>query len=539
MGVLALLDWRLLASALATATLLALALRRVLRGDARDDALVTLLAAGVLFAQAALYFGYTVDDSFISFRFARNWTEGIGPVYQPGDRVEGFTSFLWVAALALAGRVGLDVETTSKVVGVVAALAAVFLVARLARALRPGTSAALLAPLVLATSPLFAAWAPAGMEAPLVAAALAAAALRFVHETKSPGAFPWSAMLFGAFVLLRPEGFLFAAVAALALPGRARLYWIALFAAVAAPYWLARWAYYGQPLPNTFYAKTGMGAGQLLAGLVSLFDFVSDAGLLTTLLVALGFAQARWREAGDRFVFGSLAAFLAYLVAVGGDVLHLRFYVHVLPLWAVAAAIGLERVLEAARGLDARAFGALRRPALAAVALAILCTVVVHHEHARALAGRSQFGAAYVVDNSNNIHRAHMPLGDWLALHAPPGARAAVTDIGGLGWRSRMKIVDLYGLTDRAIARLVHERAAPAQWTEHLRAVRPEFFVLYGNSKAANLASTGADHAWIDREYRMHSFWPDSPDDRGLVLLARRDLDLPPAEAPGLVAGGR
>ena len=44
---------------------------------------------------------YTLDDAFISFRYARNFAEGHGIVFNPGERVEGYTNFLWVVILAV------------------------------------------------------------------------------------------------------------------------------------------------------------------------------------------------------------------------------------------------------------------------------------------------------------------------------------------------------------------------------------------------------------------------------------------------------
>lgn len=41
-----------------------------------------------------------VDDAYISLRYAWQWVNGAGIVWQPGDRVEGYTNFLQVALLA-------------------------------------------------------------------------------------------------------------------------------------------------------------------------------------------------------------------------------------------------------------------------------------------------------------------------------------------------------------------------------------------------------------------------------------------------------
>ena len=43
---------------------------------------------------------FLLDDAFISFRYARNLLEGNGLVWNPGERVEGYSNFLWVLELA-------------------------------------------------------------------------------------------------------------------------------------------------------------------------------------------------------------------------------------------------------------------------------------------------------------------------------------------------------------------------------------------------------------------------------------------------------
>ena len=47
---------------------------------------------------------FLTDDAFISFRYARNLLEGHGLVFNPGERVEGYSNFLWVLELAAVWR---------------------------------------------------------------------------------------------------------------------------------------------------------------------------------------------------------------------------------------------------------------------------------------------------------------------------------------------------------------------------------------------------------------------------------------------------
>src|SRR5688500_10686764 len=35
---------------------------------------------------------FTVDDSYISYRYARNFARGLGLVYNEGERIEGYTN---------------------------------------------------------------------------------------------------------------------------------------------------------------------------------------------------------------------------------------------------------------------------------------------------------------------------------------------------------------------------------------------------------------------------------------------------------------
>ena len=69
-------------------------------------------------------------------------------------------------------------------------------------------------------------------------------------------------ILFGLTVMTRPEAVLFVAVSILALWAIHRSFKPSLilvlgFCLIYLPYFLWRWNYYGEPLPNTYYAKLG------------------------------------------------------------------------------------------------------------------------------------------------------------------------------------------------------------------------------------------------------------------------------------------
>src|SRR5262249_23018516 len=151
---------------------------------------------------------------------------------------------------------------------------------------------------------------------------------------------------------------------------------------------------------------------RVVPGLFALWDFVGYLGLAWVVLAILGIR--RLNDPETRFIRIALGGFLAYVVWAGGDVLHIRFFVHVLPLLAVAVAVGVDSAL--GRAAIVAKPGRIAVVTLSAVALAWCATTF--EQDWRAFASIDQFGAGYVVNNSMAIQRANIPLGVWLRDHA-------------------------------------------------------------------------------------------------------------------------
>ena len=65
------------------------------------------VAAGVAAAAAR---AWVCDDAFISFRYALNLVRGQGLVFNPGERVEGYSNPLWTILMAVGLALGRDLE---------------------------------------------------------------------------------------------------------------------------------------------------------------------------------------------------------------------------------------------------------------------------------------------------------------------------------------------------------------------------------------------------------------------------------------------
>src|SRR5262245_60782861 len=81
---------------------------RDVEGARREDPRIFAAITVVLAAAAWLVFHrFTVDDAFIAYRHARNLARGLGPVMNPGERVEGVSNLPWTVLLGAAARAGL------------------------------------------------------------------------------------------------------------------------------------------------------------------------------------------------------------------------------------------------------------------------------------------------------------------------------------------------------------------------------------------------------------------------------------------------
>src|SRR5689334_10099421 len=79
----------------------------------------------------------TIDDAYITFRYARNLVRGLGLVYNPGERIEGYTNFLWTILVAAGLKLHVAPEVTTKLLGGAAALGSLAITGLLGARLQP------------------------------------------------------------------------------------------------------------------------------------------------------------------------------------------------------------------------------------------------------------------------------------------------------------------------------------------------------------------------------------------------------------------
>jgi hypothetical protein len=393
-----------------------------------------VVACAIFLALAMTFSDSIIDDAYIVFRYADNLVAGHGPVFNPGERVEGFTSPLWLGLVALARAAGVPGERAVTVMGAAFGVAAILATWALARRVAPGWPA-VAAAVLLALDPAHAMWSVHGLETAL---AVALVALSFNAWGGPARTSAWIAgVLFGLLAWTRPEAPLLVAVivaCALVRGDRERTpRLVAGFAAVFLPLLMLRASYYGTLLPNTFFAKTGGGAGRIAWGIGEARRFVV-AHLPLVLACAAAALVARARRAPP-LVVDAIAcgvAWSAWVVWIGGDAFPgYRFWLPVLPLAGLVGAWAL------AEGIRAR-------PALAGAAAAITISWVAVGAWPEALRE-----AVTGKEFTGRMKAA----GAWLHDYAPREATIALNYAGAVPYVSGLRTIDMLGLTDPAIAR--------------------------------------------------------------------------------------
>jgi arabinofuranosyltransferase len=503
--------------------------RRVLR-------LALAAALALLLAHAAFY-RFLCDDAFISFRYAHNLAQGDGLVFNPGhERVEGYTNFLWVVLLAACDGLGWAPESAAPSLSLALTAALWLLVARASWRLTPGGPWRWVVPLPalwLALTRSVAVWSTSGLETRLFEVLVVAGVLHLIEDVHAadggrPRKIPWGAVLLALGALTRPDGLLIGGAVMAATAGvllvRRRLdvkdvlRHAAVFGGIVGAHLLFRHAYYGEWVPNTYFAKVGgrswwgMGAAYIACFAI---EYAAWIWIPAVIAGVQGFVLDRRAEV-PTLVGAVIVPHALYVASIGGDHFEFRPLDLYFPLVFVLMGRGLAALLS---GVLPR-WGAVVYATLIAIGLIAIpwrSHVEFTHDYAVGFPGLGSTRGerlAYLDPGRNPLYRwpglrvlgaAHRELlrtttsrlvgvrqeehALFLGTVTPEGRRlralveagtlpadthVAISAVGAIPYYSGLRTLDRLGLTDAVVAKsapgelriMAHDRHATLDYAE-------------------------------------------------------------------------
>lgn len=419
---------------------------------------------------------FVQDDAYIVFRYAEHLARGEGLVWNAGERVEGYSSFLHTVLLAGARRVGLDPVVTAHAIGLSAFLGALLAMAATARLTFGSNGAALLTVALLGANYTFSIFATGGLETSLhaffVCAGLALLARGQVFGWSSPLPLLMSAVL-ALLMITRPDSALVCGVfGGIALwrmrPAPTWRPYVELLAPAAfvIGLWLGwKLVYYGEVLPNTYHVKIASSTS-LRYGLRYLYLFFGSYWLLPMAVLTAALLPRLLRERRDALLAALVLSvlWLGYVARVGGDFMEFRFMVPLLPalmLLVVATILAVSASRAVRAGL-----------------VAVVLVGSANHAVGYGLT------AAGPRPESREDLQGHLTAPDqnWVGIgqalrQAAERDRSlviAVAPAGAIPYHAELPAIDMLGLSDRWVARNGdimgswpgHQRVAPYSYLE-------------------------------------------------------------------------
>ncbi len=427
---------------------------------------------------------WSVDDAYISYRYTSNWADGLGPVFNAGEKVEGYSNFLHVVALSLLGKIGFDIENASRAIGWLSVIGLLALMTRFFY-LRFSRHCALFifgAGLVLSTATPLMIWANGGLETlPFTLILFAAVTEYFLFlQDKSPR---WlHSLLFGLLAISRPEGFAyFVPVLVFELgqilrhsKNKSEIFTklakqIIPFLAVLLPCLVFRRVYYGHWLPNTVVAKdsyqvylSGLPFAKQVSDLIAsggvqkISGFLSNVWgywLLSIALLPFLNKEMRYRQ----LVLLAIVSvnFTVSIWNLGGWMNHYRLLVPTIPIIILMMTFGLEQVLlwmqknfvPLLEANDAKKTSLQKR-----IQANAICALLIFGFFA--CCADSIFYQRSDFTWKKKYHKEWIEFGEKLNTLATPNDLMASWFIGRIPYKAiKLNTLDILGLTDDVIAR--------------------------------------------------------------------------------------
>lgn len=506
--------------------------RRIQEQAARSWPLVVLglIVTGSLY-QALCHTEAFADDAAITFSYSRQLANTGELIHTASsERVEGFSNPTWTVLCALPFLLHMDPFIFARTIGVICLLVTLLLVFKTGERLLSSAAARFSSPLLVGMAPCVCFWTMAGLENPLFTLLIAALIWQVVRE-ELDGARHWTGLILVGLALSRPEGVIYALpiiiYKGLTLFRRPReerrlalrrhltnLIWLVL---PLVGFILWRRLYFGQWLPNTYFAKLVSPHllptdptydSRALRYVEGFFDIYRLWPLVFAAPAAIA-VMKRWAEAV--LLLSMVGTHLAFVFIVDGDWMgDFRFFSLTMPAYALL----LGMVIQGCADLISRLPKRWWPRASVFIGRSVAAVLLLYFFFGSLIPTLSEYERAGWVSMSL-VRQQGVGLEIIARRTGMLRASVALPDVGGSAMDTNLRIYDTVGLVDPVIAR---SKARPDLIRQYFfEEARPDFHQAHSHwRRYFNLPL----HDEFHRDYVM---LPDSLAKR-LVLLGKNSM---------------
>jgi hypothetical protein len=410
-----------------------------------------------------LFHNWIPDDAYISFCYARNFAEGEGFVFFPGERVEGFSNLLWTLFLSGLHSLGIDIVRAAVFLSLLFAALSLLLIYSLLRLVKDTDSIEDTVPRIVRICyfitpivffPLLF-YASSGLETTASLFFLLLGAFLHIRSVRGrlSTLYVPSSYCFLVVSLLRPEGILFLLINSIFIAmNRRSLSWRVIFfsmlpLAFFGLFLMIKATYFGSLIPNTYYAKPGASfhyMAPIARGFLYLMYFFLKSGYALLLPFALHRPRNGWQLYAWRYLWSIILMQIMFIVFVGGDILRFdRFTLPFIPFLLVLSLMGIETGMRHA--------GEALKQFLTRTMITCLILICILNTAQIPVISKKYCYHDWMHAN------VQAEIGKLLKEVLPENSSVVSNEVGAIAYYSELPVIDMIGLTDKAVAHFLYE----------------------------------------------------------------------------------
>ncbi len=478
-----------------------------------------LLSLGLLiFLLACRHFYHaTADDLYISFRYARNFANGDGLVFNIGDKIEGYSNFLWVIILAVLSKLNLSLPIFSKYLSIIFGALSIYCVFLISNLYQNNSItffkhseannsnefkmhyiilSSLVVSFLFAISYPFVYWSATGMETTFFTSLILASLIIQHYDLKSSSIFPKASIIFVLLSLCRVEGivfYLFSIPAKIFLIKSKRnhfnkLYFkkyfmefcIIISSFIIFELW--RFYYYQDIISNTYYAKYG--GMQWILGFKYMWAFVSKYYLLLLLAGGSVFILKNSNTFLKHLMIAYLVGYIGLIIFIGGDWMwHFRYFIPLIAMFWILSSSCFAKMIQIIANYNIKYFFKVGITIILVLLIGFIFknTIIQNTNTWKNVLSLKTKKSSFCIEAL--IVNAHKSIAHYLNQNIPANSTLAANHIGSLGYYSQFTILDMVGLINPEVAKQFNMRFHEKYHVDNLLEKKPDYVLLTTRTK--------------------------------------------------------